>query len=130
MVSQVYRALDFLKDSTPGVPVTLSPEKVLELVSLLPPDVRLLAPPSTEYLPCPFCGDRDIRFIEDTGITITRIGWRVECGSCPCEMTWFHDRPTALKYWNTRAINARRCPEPNCEQPPDGPHECHCRDHK
>jgi len=63
---------------------------------------------SNEYLPCPFCGDRDIRFIEsqrehpnDRGN-----GWRVECGSCPCELRWFTDRAEALEYWNKRAANA------------------------
>ena len=56
------------------------------------------------HKPCPFCGDRDIRFLKaDRSHPNDRdMGWRVECGSCPCELRWFSSRDEALEYWNKR----------------------------
>jgi|SRR6185369_3917891 len=51
------------------------------------------------HLPCPFCGDKDIRFRFDTGG-----GWVAECGSCPCELRWFSDEQQARDIWNKRPV--------------------------
>lgn len=47
--------------------------------------------------PCPFCGDRDIRFKYDSS------GWVAECGSCPCELRWYRTEEDAREGWNKRA---------------------------
>jgi Lar family restriction alleviation protein len=56
------------------------------------------------HKPCPFCGDRDIRFLntERSHPNDRDNSWRVECGSCPCELRWFSSKEQALEYWNKR----------------------------
>lgn len=53
---------------------------------------------SKKWLPCPFCGDRDIRS-RHVGHTD---GWVIECHSCPCELSFFTSETEAWAAWNKR----------------------------
>lgn len=54
-----------------------------------------------ELLPCPFCGDRDIRTFHRGHPTAG--AWVVECKSCSCELTSLASQTDAWARWNKRA---------------------------
>lgn len=63
---------------------------------------------SKKWLPCPFCGDRDIRSRHRGHPTSGQ--WVIECGSCSCELTGFASQQDAWACWNKR-------PAPETPQP-------------
>lgn len=59
----------------------------------------------TGNLPCPFCGDRDIRPHYRGNPTSGE--WVIECHTCSCELTGFASQTDAWTRWNTRRKELR-----------------------
>lgn len=67
---------------------------------------------SKKWLPCPFCGDRDIRSRHRGHPTSGQ--WVIECGSCSCELTGFASQQDAWACWNKRP--APETPQPTSKE--------------
>ena len=64
------------------------------------------------HLACPFCADRDIRSHCDA-----RLGWSIQCHSCPCELSWFATEQEAWERWDKRAGNETPPVQAPCVHP-------------
>ena len=60
---------------------------------------------SKQKLPCPFCGDRDVRAHFRRSLNVAAgDAWVIECHSCSCELTGFATEQDAWERWNKRAV--------------------------
>lgn len=62
-----------------------------------------------ELKPCPFGKDHKLRVESETfgmPLSMTTVGYRVRCGSNPCQATtrWHTSEKAAVHYWNTRPL--------------------------
>jgi hypothetical protein len=63
----------------------------------------------SDLKPCPFGKDHRLRVESETfnlPLSMTTVGYRVRCGSNPCQATtrWHDSERAAIHFWNTRPL--------------------------